>query len=150
MDELIQLIVNGLIALFSGGAERKPPPPVQQPTARNALAPMAKRQAMRPKRRLPAMPKPPAFHGGRQGANPPFQGGRQGIKPLPAPIPRPLAPPPPPPPPRTVRPPLATPPTTPPIKAMAIRQLVRSRPSSLRTVYVLSEIIQPPVALRET
>jgi hypothetical protein len=148
MDELIQLIVNALIALFSGGAERKPPPPVQQPTARNALAPMAKRQAMKPKRRLPAMPKPPAFHGGRQGATPPFQGGRQGMKPLPAPIPRPMAPPPPP---RAVRPPLAAAPSTaPPIKAAAVRQLVRSRPSSLRTIYVLSEIIQPPVALRET
>jgi hypothetical protein len=35
------------------------------------------------------------------------------------------------------------------INAKAIRDLFVSRPSALRTTYVLSEILKPPLALRE-
>jgi hypothetical protein len=35
------------------------------------------------------------------------------------------------------------------ITAAAIHQLILSRKSSLRTIYVLSEVIGPPLALRE-
>jgi hypothetical protein len=126
MDTLIELIVRGLIALFSGG-DAKPPPPRQLPKI-----PPIPRKPLGPMKR-PYPPRPPAI---RQAAPP------RGI-PVPLP-PTPKAQPSPPP----AKAPSPSP-AQPTINAAAVRQLLVSRRSALRTVYVLSEIVGPPLALRK-
>jgi hypothetical protein len=142
MDEIIELLIRGLIALFSGGGGQKvTPPPVQktQPTAqelaRRALMPAKKtgQNRGRPQRR-PGVPNSPP-----KVAYPP--GLRRAMATLPPPVPaKPPAP---------VTSVVTAARTSPPITGTAIRQLIRTRPSAMRTIVVLSEVLQPPLALRE-
>lgn len=137
MEELIGLIIQALVELFSGG-RNTPKPGAKPPPQRLAQPPIAPPTARQTVRRPIPTRKP----------QPPRRPGRMMIKPLPAaaPVPRPVILPA-----SAVRPPASPPPppASPPIRATAVRQLIRSRPASLRTICVLSEIIQPPLALRE-
>jgi hypothetical protein len=40
-------------------------------------------------------------------------------------------------------------PAAPAISAVSIRQLIRSRPTALRTIFALSEVLMPPVSMRD-
>jgi len=142
MDELIELIVRALIALFSGRSEqppqpkiapRVPPPLPQSPGARRPASPRPRPATMQ---RQQAILQEMMRRG---------MAAKKPQKPV-APPPRPAAVPP--------RPsadsqasarPQASRPS---LSAAAIRQLVTSRPFALRTMFVLSEVIQPPLALR--
>jgi hypothetical protein len=142
MDTLIELIVRGLIALFTGRSEqpqqpkiapRVPPQLPQSPAARRMaqqkprLTPMQRQQAMLQEMR-------------RRGIAP-----KQALQPAPPPPrlaaipPRPSADS------QAAARPKFSPPS---LSAAAIGQLVASHPTALRTMFVLSEVIQPPLALR--
>jgi len=151
MDTLIELIVRGLIALFSGGNQQsqsptpRPPPRTPPQTRRPGGGPM-NRQSQYPQR-PPAMGRGTARNMPSRGA--PARGGPpRGMPPIPLPAAPPL--PAKPAAPKAQAPATATsaPPTT--ITASAIRQLLKSRRSALRTVFVLSEVVGPPVGLRES
>ncbi|MGA2585103.1 MAG: hypothetical protein ABSG31_17660 [Tepidisphaeraceae bacterium] len=140
MDEIIELLIRGLIALFSGGGGQKvTPPPVQkaQPTAQELARRALMGQGNRPVQNRLKQPKRPAV---RQ--SPPSLRKSSGTLPPPRPpLPtKPIAP---------VVPiaPVARP--SPLITGTAIRQLIRTRPSTMRIIVVLSEVLQPPLALRE-
>ena len=136
MDTLIELIVRALIALFTGSSERRPVPlPPSRPVPK--IPPI--RQVPQP--RQPQMRRPPT--GQLPGRFPPA---RRPNVPPPTPQPTPAAPPPP----RIAAPPApaAVSSAPPAISAAAIRQLMLSRKSALRTIYVLSEVVGPPLALR--
>lgn len=128
MDTLIEIIVRALIALFSGGQQKQMPPPRTLPK----IPPVPRRAGQPVPRRYP--PRPPALRG---------PAAIRGI-----PIPQSIAPPPPP---KREQPTMAPPPSAaqPQISAAAIRQLMLARRSALRTIYVLSEVVGPPVGLRE-
>ncbi|HEX4055891.1 MAG TPA: hypothetical protein VHX86_16630 [Tepidisphaeraceae bacterium] len=145
MDELIELIVRALIALFSNRSDtsQKPkmvpkvPPQAPSPEARRQMqqrarpAPMQRQQAIL--QQMMRSGPPPKSSKKRTGSPPPLN------RALPA-VPTPSTVPPATPPPPAGRPRLS---------ATAIGQLISSRPNALRSVYVLSEVIQPPLALRE-
>jgi hypothetical protein len=176
METLIELIVRGLIALFSGGGkydknrppQRPVPPPIpqqqqypqqqysQQYQSRQGqrLSPQTqraqqqrmqqqrlqqqriqqKRQPLSKRAQQQLLRKSQQRPGQRQMAPPPI--------PAPAPPPTPhLAPAPPT---RAVAPATAQPAIT----AKGIRNLMLTRKSALRTIYVLSEVVGPPLSLR--
>jgi TolA-binding protein len=179
MDTLIELIVRALIALFTGGSERKPTPlppprsvpkipPIQPPSQPTPdMSPQALRQwqirqlqirqqqlhqqqqqrqqakRQQPMRRqtkqqltnrFPTTQRAPAR---RDNAPPPIP---QPVAAAPPPIPK-LAP---------ARPaPAATHAAPAAISSAAIRQLMLSRRSAMRTIYVLSEVVGPPLAMRD-
>jgi hypothetical protein len=158
MDTLIELIVRGLIALFSGSSQQKLPPP--RPVPR--IPPIDQLPGQQPRGGQQVTKRPPP-RPGQTGARPQLnrpQPTRQatirriaGKLKSPPPIPRPpsAAPPlpraavartPEPPKPAVVT---KTPST---ISATAIRQLMLSRRTAMRTIYVLSEVVGPPIALR--
>jgi hypothetical protein len=170
MDTLIELIIRGLIALFTGRSDQPSAPPRQVPRIppidtippANPLQQRATQltrrpqQAARPQliRKQPI--RPPA--NSPQLKRPPSKPMRRtlGKSNAPPPIPRPpsvaAAPLPPMPRPAVARATesaaatVATSRTT--ISAAAIRQLILSRRTAMRTIYVLSEVIGPPVGLR--
>ena len=142
MDELIELIVRSLVSLITGA--RQPPtnrpPPTNHPQGGSSMQPSdtpmqfrlptARQQRVRNVSRIPGKPvqrkRAPLF------ATPP----------APPAVPK-AAPAPP------SRPPAApSAPASSNITATAIRQLLRSRPATLRTIIALNEIMQPPLALR--
>jgi len=161
MDTLIELIVRGLIALFSGSSDSprqqtprsvpKIPPirdvPAQRPIGGqqpidNKLA-LRRQQAVRQQMmRAQKMRQP-------QKRQPAMKRGNVKEK-APPPLPRPAA--------YAAPTPKRTQVTAPPptapgarsgISASGIRQLLRSRPAALRTIFALSEVVGRPVALRE-
>jgi len=105
------------------------------------LKPM--RQKLKPKF-VPAKMKLP---GKRPAAN--LQRGRSQPPPVPQAAPRPVAAPARPVAASAPRPASATSAVAPNLSAANIRQLLLTRPSAVRTALVLSEILQPPLALRE-
>ncbi|MGD0463616.1 MAG: hypothetical protein ABSB74_14110 [Tepidisphaeraceae bacterium] len=144
MDELIELIVRALIALFSGGSE----PPQQPKIAPRVPPPLPQSPAARRPAQAQPRPRPTAMQRQQAMLQEMMRRGMAAKKPQ-----KPVAPPP---------RPAAVPPrpsadsqasarpqaSRPSLSAAAIRQLVTSRPFALRTMFVLSEVIQPPLALR--
>jgi hypothetical protein len=145
MDYLIIQLVKMIIGLFSDKKEKKgantmpprPPPPnrpedpVQYFAAPNSGFAPGKRQIQMHKFRRQPVPQP------RRAAP-------VGAPPLPPRLPpKPAAP--------VAAPALAVPvkAPAPAISAISIRQLIRSRPTALRTIFALSEVLMPPVALRD-
>jgi len=158
MDTLIELIVRALIALFSGGSQRKPTPlppprsvpkipPIQQPSQPTPdMSPQALRQwqirqqqlrqqqlRQQQQQRQQAKRQQPMGRQSKQQMTNRFPTTQR------APARRGNAPPP-------IPQPVAAPPT---ISAAAIRQLMLSRRSAMRTIYVLSEVVGPPLAMRD-
>ncbi|MGA2442799.1 MAG: hypothetical protein ABSH08_17735 [Tepidisphaeraceae bacterium] len=177
MDALIELIVRALIALFSGGSQRKPTPlppprsvpripPIQQPSQPTPdMSPQALRQwqirqqqlrqqqlRQQQQQRQQAKRQQPMGRQSKQQLTNRFPTtqrapARRGN--APPPIPQPIAAPPTP---RVTaaRPaPAATTSAPAAISARAIRQLMLSRRSAMRTIYVLSEVVGPPLAMRD-
>ena len=170
MDTLIELIVRGLIALFSRSSEQKLPPPRSVPrippiatnppaNQRSRSVPLTRRpqqgarpQLNRPPMNRPPMNRPPPIRPqlNRQEAMRRLAGKAQS----PPPIPRPFAAAPPMPP--AARPTARAPEPAPAavttsrstISAAAIRQLMLSRRTAMRTIYALAEVVGPPVGLR--
>jgi hypothetical protein len=145
MDQLIELIVRALIELFSSRRSdppKKQPPKKQPPRTVRPGSPVRRAQARSPElpirrqqeilQELMLLDPPPRFPKNRKG--PPAAPPPRVVKPVspPATVPRAAIP----------------PPVSPRIASTAIAQLIASRPTALRTAYVLSEIIQPPLALR--
>lgn len=141
MDELIELIVRALIELFSSGRSAAPSQPKIVPKVPPQPSPDVVRQMQQRARPAPMRRQQAILQQMMRGGRPP-----KGTGPPPPPrraepvVPR-----------SSIAPPAAPPPpvSRPPISAVAISQLISSRPTALRTVYVLSEVIQPPLALRE-
>ncbi|MGD0767087.1 MAG: hypothetical protein ABSB42_02580 [Tepidisphaeraceae bacterium] len=177
MDTLIELIVRALIALFSGGSQRKPTPlppprsvpkipPIQQPSQPTPdMSPQALRQwqirqqqlrqqqlRQQQQQRQQAKRQQPMGRQSKQQMTNRFPTtqrapARRGN--APPPIPQPVAAPPIP---KlaSARPaPTAHTSAPPTISAAAIRQLMLSRRSAMRTIYVLSEVVGPPLAMRD-
>jgi hypothetical protein len=176
MDTLVEIIVRALIALFTGGSERKPTPlppprsvpkipPIQQPSQPTPdMSPQALRQwqirqqqirqqqlHQQQLQRQQAKRQQPMRRQTKQQLTNRFpttqrSPARRGI--APPPIPQPADAPP------TLRvaagrpAPTATHSAPAAISAGAIRQLMLSRKSAMRTIYVLSEVVGPPLALR--
>jgi hypothetical protein len=157
METIIELIVQGLISLFQGKYQKNAPP--QQRPGPPQIPPYMQQQTQpnqqsRPNRQGQLQRSQPARQGPKRRVPVrPIPGQRRGIPPrLPAaaPVPRvaatphiaPAAP---------VRPvaPAAAP-SQPAISAEGIRQLMLTRKSALRSIYVLSEVIGPPLALRDS
>jgi hypothetical protein len=147
--DLIELIVQILVGLFSGSdAKPQPPRQVQKiPPSREipAQRPMARpnQQRASPRRNSPGSYPP----------RPPQPAMRRIIKKIKGPPSIAMRPPPPPlprvpvpPAPEPIKPVVAKPQAA--ISATGIRQLILTRRSALRTIYVLSEVIGPPIALR--
>ena len=178
MDTLIELIVRALIALFTGGSERKPtplPPPrsvpkippiqqLSQPTP--DMSPQALRQwqirqqqlrqqqlrQQQQQRQQAKRQQPMGRQSKQQMTNrfPTTQRAPARRGDAPPPIPQPVATAPPAPRVAAARPaPAATHSAPAAISAAAIRQLMLSRRSAMRTIYVLSEVVGPPLAMRE-
>jgi cell division protein FtsN len=177
MDTLIELIVRALIALFTGGSERKPTPlppprsvpkipPIQQASQPTPdMSPQALRQwqirqqqirqqqlRQQQQQRQQAKRQQPMRRQTKQQLTNRFPTtqrapARRGN--APPPIPQPVAPPPIP----KLAParpaPAATTSAPAAISAAAIRQLMLSRRNAMRTIYVLSEVVGPPLALRQ-
>ena len=164
MDTLIELIVRGLIALFSGGSGQRPtplPPPRQAPTAppgqqqqwpQQQRPPQQRPQQGRPQavRRGPVRQQPAARQqpGVRRGPANVAMKRKAGPPPVPQAAPGSVA----------MRANAAAKPQAaaqvapapqPAITAPAIRQLIMSRRSAMRTIYVLSEVVGPPLGLRD-
>jgi len=153
MDTLIELIVRGLIALFSGSSNQKLPPPRSVP----GIPPIDQLPGQQPRGGQQVTKRPPPRQtqtGSRPQLNrPPAM--RRGMGKLKAPPPIPRLASAAPPLPRTV--PARTPEPAKPavvtkaqstISASSIRQLMLSRRTAMRTIYVLSEVVGPPIALR--
>jgi hypothetical protein len=156
MEQLIELIVRALIALFSGSSEKTPAPPPRQapkiPPIRTNPPAMQPRQmqqrrpqtmTVRPMTRAEAMRQIAMRQAATRrgaGAPPPMPPKLVAAHP---PLPRPA-------PPKAVETASAAPATKSKttLSAAAIRQLMLSRKSAMRTIYVLSEVVGPPVALR--
>jgi hypothetical protein len=169
MDTLIELIIRGLIALFTGRPDQPSAPPRQIPRIppidtippanplqqratqltrrpQQAARPQAiRKQPIRPPANSPQLKrlfsKPMRRAPGKSNAPPPIPRPPSVAAPLP-PMPRPVvarAP-------ESAAATVATSRTT--ISAAAIRQLILSRRTAMRTIYVLSEVIGPPVGLR--
>jgi len=136
MDYIIELIINAIVAAFRDRTPRptKPLAPIPRPQSPKANRVIARPPQRRPVRQqvtsqFPPRPRPETVATAQRSPKsaPP-------ARPVPAkPAPKPAAP---------------TPPAAAPLSGVAIGQLIRSRPAALRSVIVLSEILQPPLALR--
>jgi hypothetical protein len=156
MDTLIELIVRALIALFSGSSDKKLPPPRSIPR----IPPIDQAPTQQPRGGQQITTRPPSRTPiNRQQINRQQMNRQAAIRRVagklkaPPPIPRPASASPPLPRPsaaRTPEPPKPATATKPQstITAPAIRQLMLSRRSAMRTIYVLSEVVGPPIALR--
>ena len=158
MDTLIELIVQALIALFRGTPDKPLPPPRSVPR----IPPIDQVPGQQPRggQQVTKRPPPrPGQTGGRPQTNRPQQIRQAAIRRVagklkaPPPIPRPAsaglplprtvaARTPEPPKPAVVTKAQST------ISASAIRQLMLSRRTAMRTIYALSEVVGPPVSLR--
>jgi hypothetical protein len=148
MDTLIELIVRALISLFTGNSEKKLPPPRSVPkippiqqTPQQQVQRGGQQITKRPQSRTPQ--KRPTLK--QQVAMRRNQA--QNIN-RPPPIPLPAAV-------KILKQATAAAPVPPKITATqttissgAIRQLMVTRRSAMRTIYVLSEVVGPPVAMR--
>lgn len=132
MDYLIEMLVNAIVAAFRDRAPKamKLPAPIprqQSPAANRTMArpPQRRPIAQATLRRSPKVVRP--AQASPKPVSPP--------RPVAAkPVPKPIAP---------------AQPAAAPLTGAAIGQLLRSRPATVRSVFVLTEILQPPLALRE-
>jgi len=157
MDTLIELIVQALIALFRGPSQQQLPPrsvprippinqaPGQPPQGGQQVTkrppPRPGQTGARPQVNRPQPPRQAAIRriAGKLKSPPPIPRPASATLPLPRSAPA-----------RTPEPPkpavVTKAQST--ISASAIRQLMLSRRTAMRTIYALSEIVGPPVSLR--
>jgi hypothetical protein len=162
MDTLIELIVRGLIALFSGSSDSQRPqtprsvpkiPPIREAPAQRpvgAQQPIDNKLALRRQEAVRQQMMRAQKMRQSQKRQPAMKRGNLKQKAPPPPLPRPAA--------YAAPAPKRTQVAAPPppssggrsgVSASGIRQLLRSRPAALRTIFALSEVVGRPVALRE-
>jgi DNA-directed RNA polymerase specialized sigma24 family protein len=133
MDWLLEMLVNAIVSAFRDRAPRTTPVPAR-PTARPS--PPATKPA--PPRRSPAPPQ--ARRGGSRPATKRIAASPLSPAPPPTPDPRFVV--------TMPAPPPAPQSAANPLSSVAIRRLIHSRPAAMRSIVILSEILQPPLGLR--
>jgi len=144
MDELIYILINALIGLFTGKQQKVAPPPI--PPRRPANAPPGRPpvRPQQPQQQQIAPKRPPVPQARRPVASQkrvvvqPGATRPAAVMPKPAVLAMPA--------PVDAPPPTAHRPTTV-INATSIRRMIH--PETLRTQLVLMEILQPPLSLRD-
>jgi hypothetical protein len=142
MDELIYILINAIIGMFSGKQQNAPPPPMPPRRPANAPPPLPGRPAVRPQQ--PSLQRPPVPAARRPPVSQQRVAGRPVVARPPVVAPPPV---------KIVQPVAveAAPPTAhhsfTTINATTIRRLMK--PQTLRTQLVMMEILQKPLALRE-
>jgi len=153
MDELIGLIIQGIIALLNRDKNKNAPLPTRPAPSQHGL-PTGPPQPMQPgfgrtaqgQKRMPPQARPQQMPQRRPQALTKRRAAVQ--RRVVAPPPLPQAPQP------AAAPPKAAPPATvasrsPAITSTGIRQLMLSRPAAMRTIYVLTEVVGKPLGLRD-
>ncbi len=138
MDQLIEILIRYLIDMFAGSAQKPTPLPQRPPPRPPAPGPVAQR---RPLPKLPPLPQRTAPRQGQTTAARPVARSTQRIaQPPPAPTPVQQAPPT-----QSAAPSVKHPSVA--VDAAALRRWLK--PKILRDQFILSEIFQPPMALRD-
>jgi hypothetical protein len=133
MDYLIEMLVNAIVSAFRDRTPSQPKPSSprtwsspQSPTANRGIPRAAIRRVI-PKPEARFTPPRPKSTSAKASPSPRPVPAKPAAKPAPSP---------------------SIPPVAASLSATTIRQLIRSRPAALRSIIVLSEILQPPLGLR--